>query len=95
MKPFEEFLERYKNDEAFNKEVVALVKEEKNAGAASIFEGAAKAAVKLGYDVSEEQIKNAVESMKEISEEDLGAISGGGSVCVCGYGQKVNRGCNL
>jgi len=93
MKTFEEFLDELKNDEAFNNELTALVKEEKKNGAASVFEAAAKAAAKLGYDVTEEQLKAQAEAKAKISEQDLGDISGGGSVCVCGYGQKVDRGC--
>lgn len=93
MKTFEEFQEKVMNDEEFYKEFSALVKEEKNAGAANMFEGTAKAAAKLGYDVSEDQIRTAAESINRISEEDLGKVSGG-AVCACGYKNRKDRGCN-
>lgn len=95
MKTFDEFLEKYQNDESFFDQFSDLVKQEKAAGASNLYEGAAKAAQKLDYDVSEDQIRNAIKARKEISEDDLGKVSGG-VVCACGYKDKKdqNRGCN-
>ena len=93
MKTFEDFLDKYRNDDAFFTEFSSLVKEEKNAGAATVFEAASKVAAKLGYEVSEDQIKDAINSGNKITDEDLGKASGG-VVCACGYKDgRVNRGC--
>jgi predicted ribosomally synthesized peptide with nif11-like leader len=63
------FLEKFQNDEAFRKQL-------KGSGSQEEAEGVHKAA---GFELTEEECKEAAQKDESLSEEDLNDVSGGGT----------------
>ena len=83
MKTSKEFFERLKADEAFAKEVGEKIAAKREAGATSYYETIIPVAAELGYEVKEEELDAISEAQSsELSEEELGKVSGGGSCLV-------------
>lgn len=82
MKTSKEFFDRLKTDEAFVKEVETGLAAKREAGAANYYETFIPVAADLGYEITEKDLDDALSSAsEELSEEDLGKVSGGTS-CV-------------
>ena len=83
MKTSKEFFERLKTDEAFAKEVGEKIAAKREAGAANYYETIIPVAAELDYEVKEEELDAISEAQtSELSEEELGKVSGGGSCLV-------------
>ena len=83
MKTSKEFFERLKTDEAFAKEVGEKIAAKREAGAANYYETIIPVAEELGYEVKKEELDAINEAQNsELSEEELGKVSGGGSCLV-------------
>lgn len=78
MKTSKEFFERLVNDEAFAAQVEEAIKAKREAGAANYYETIIPTANELGYEVSEEELDALNKQAElEMSEEELGKVSGG------------------
>ena len=78
MKTFKEFLEDLSKDEAFAKEISTQAHAKRQEGAVSYQEALIPVAAEHGYDISIDELKDYYESQTaELSEEELGKLSGG------------------
>ena len=78
MKTANELFERLNSDEAFRREIRAMVVALKEGGAENLFAAMAKAAESLGYAVTEDEVRTyRTAHSGELSDELLNNISGG------------------
>ena len=75
MKTAKEFMEKLQSDEAF-----AAQLKDKAAGAEDKLSAICDAAKELGYEISPEELKEISAQSEDISEEEIGKISGGTGV---------------
>ena len=80
MKTSKELIERLQADEAFAKEVEAAVKAKIEAGAKDRFDAFVSAAADFGYEVPREELEAIAANSEQLSEEELGKLSGGTDV---------------
>ncbi len=80
MKTSKEFFDRLTNDESFAREVEEAIKAKREAGAQSYYETIIPVVAERGYEISGEELDDINEKqMSELSEEELGKVSGGTS----------------
>ena len=80
MKTSKELIERLESDEAFKKEIEEAVKAKQGAGEETI-DAMISAAADFDYAITKEELEVAkAANSEEMSEEELGKLSGG-SVC--------------
>lgn len=78
MKDLKEFLEKLNSDAGFAEEVNAACQAKKEAGAEKVEDALMSVAKDLGYEFSAEELKGSMkESLSELSEEEMGKVSGG------------------
>ena len=83
MKTAKELFERLKTDEAFAKEFSEALQAKREAGAKSYYETFIPAAAERGYELSKEELEEAINSQdSELSPEELGTVAGGTSACI-------------
>ena len=78
MKTSKEFFEKLKSDEKFAKEVAGKVQEKIDAGATDYKEAWIPIAEEYGYELTGEELDELYsQATVELSEEELGKVSGG------------------
>ena len=83
MKTANELFERFNSDEAFRREIRAMVVALKEGGAENLFAAVVKVAESLGYAVTEDEVKSFRKAQSgELSDELLDSVSGGATGCL-------------
>ncbi len=78
MKSAKELFERLKTDKEFAKQFNDLVQAKRASGANNYYDIMIPAAAELGYELTREALDEMIkQNSEEISEEELGTISGG------------------
>ncbi|MBR5088799.1 MAG: hypothetical protein IK093_05180 [Ruminiclostridium sp.] len=78
MKTAKELFERLRTDEAFAKEFDEAIKVKREAGAESIYEMFIPVAAERDYELSKEELDEAITvNSEELSPEELGKVAGG------------------
>ena len=93
MKTSKELIERLQSDEAFVKEFDEALKSKRESGAKNVYECFIPVAADYGYAVSKEEMDAfAAERSEELSEEELGKLSGGTACVAASWGLLVATG---
>lgn len=80
MKSAELFIERLRNDGSFSNAVGQVVHREREAGVSDYREAIITAAAEFGYEINKKELDDIYSrQMTELSEEELGKVSGGTS----------------
>ena len=80
MGKIEELKKRLQEDDSFREKYAEEIKAAKEAGAATKFEAASRAAGKLGYEITQDDLKKPTQEEGPIADEDMEAVTGGDCV---------------